>query len=167
MSNEQPNQPQEPHTQSASTQPEQTQETDQEGKPIVSICSACEWAGEKGYEFAQMGADAQVVDELRKVHQQVQANLKKYTFTHGTCEKHLLQSVNQMQNMTPEKAQTFLQRAKLKGNLPSCLLTDAPLRHAYARGLFTKQEIQQAAQQVQQSNHALTERFKRLAGIIK
>lgn len=165
---EQPQQPQQAQTQTQSTQqPEEQPEKDVNGKPMVKICGACQYAGKPGYEKMGLGADEKVVSELKVVDEQIRKHQKDYGFTHGTCAPHYMQSVKQMPGITPEKLASIEAKLKTNPNMAPCLLTDEPLRHAYMRGLFTKEEIQQAAQQVQQSNHALTERFKRLAGIIK
>lgn len=139
--------------------------TDFRGKPIVRICASCQNAGEAGNERLAFNTDQKTKDELKVVNQQVKAHSKDFSFSHGACGLHLLQSYSEIPGITPERMESI--KTKIKNNTDSlpCLITDKALRHGYMKGLFTPEMIKQAAQSQQQSNHQLVERFKTLSGI--
>ena len=115
-------------------------------------------------DFA-FNTDQKTKDELKVVNQQVKAHSKDFSFSHGACGLHLLQSYSEIPGITPERMESI--KTKIKNNTDSlpCLITDKALRHGYMKGLFTPEMIKQAAQSQQQSNHQLVERFKTLSGI--
>jgi len=174
MSNEQPYKP---HTQTQSSgltgdhrtddQNEPRATHDIHGKPMVGVCGSCQYAGKPGYESLSLGVDQKVLDEMKVVDEQIKKHMKDYGFTHGNCKEHYMQIAMQIPGMTPERLALTQSKVKNANSMPACLLKDDALRHAFMRGLFTKDEIDKAAQQVQQSNQNLTERFKTLAGIKK
>jgi len=138
-----------------------------EGKLIVPVCAYCQGINNENMkEFAQ-GIDQKVKDEMKVVDAQIQKpeSKEKHSFTHGTCREHSIQNIKTMPGMTPERLQSFISKLDASSNKTPCLLKNEPLRHAFMRGLFTPEEIQQAQQSTQQSNQQLTERFKKLAGI--
>jgi len=117
-------------------------------------------------EFAQ-GIDQKVKDEMKVVNAQIQKPESKehHSFSHGTCLDHAIQNFKTIPGITPERLNAFIEKLKQSSNPTPCLLKDDALRHAFMKGLFTKEEIQKAQQSTQQSNQQLTERFKKLAGI--
>ncbi len=133
-----------------------------EDKPMVRICAACQNAGEPGNEKFAPGADQSVKDELQQVNKQVKSHIKDFEFSHGACEFHLLQNYASIDGMTPERMASIKTKLVNNPNKLPCLITDKALRHAYMRGIFTNEQMSQ----VTKSNEHLTERFKKLAGII-
>lgn len=133
-------------------------------KPFVSICSYCENINDpRMAEFAN-GIDPKVKDEMKVVNEKVKENKDKFTFSHGTCQQHLVQNLQKISGMTKERIASMIEKSN-QGNPIPCLLTNEPFRHAFMKGLFTPELIKQATQSTQQSNQKLTERFKKLAGI--
>ncbi len=140
-------------------------EQNNQEKPFVRICAACQNAGEPGYEALAFGIDQSVKDELQQVNKQIKAHSNQFEFSHGSCEIHTLQSYSKIEGMTPERMASVKEKLSKNPDKIQCLLTDKALRHGYMRGLFTPEQIKQAAHATQQSNEQLTERFRKLAGI--
>ena len=138
-----------------------------EGKFIVAVCAYCQKINDESMRAFAQGIDQKVKDEMKEVNAQIQKpeNKEKHSFSHGTCRDHAIQNIKTIPGMTPERIHSFIEKMNQSPNQTPCLLKDEALRHAYMRGLFTKEEIQQAQQSTQQSNQQLTERFKKLAGI--
>ena len=138
-----------------------------EGKVIVPVCAYCQKINDENMRAFAQGIDQKVKDEMKVVNAQIQKpeNKEKHSFSHGTCQDHAIQNMKTIPGMTPERLDSFIQKMKQSPNQTPCLLKDEALRHAFMKGLFTKEEIQQAHQSTQQSNQQLTERFKKLAGI--
>jgi len=133
--------------------------------PIIRICASCQVAGEPGKEKLALNADQTVKDELKVVNQQVKSHSKQFTFSHGLCGPHLLQSYSEISGITPERMASIKTKIENNPDTIPCLITNKELRHGYMKGLFTPEMIKQAAHSTQQSNQQLTERFKKLAGI--
>ena len=112
--------------------------------------------------------DPQIKKEMEEVNRQVEeaSKEKKVIFSHGMCIPHMIQTYLDMGYDTAEIEKTA-EDAKKRGNIVPCLLQNAPLRHAYMRGLFTVEQMKQAQQQMQQDQQksSLSERFRKLAGI--
>jgi hypothetical protein len=137
---------------------------DYKGNPVVRICATCQKINVPGMEHASLGIDQKIKDEMDVVNKKIIEKSKEFCFSHGACNPHLYLMYQSIPGMTPERLESV--KEKLKHNTPiPCLLQNEPLRHAFMKGLFTKEEIQKAQQSTQQSNQQLTERFKKLAGI--
>lgn len=137
---------------------------DFEGKPIVRICSYCQQINNPDMVVFAKGIDPKIKDEMKSVDKKVKENRDKFTFTHTVCVPHLTQNLERIPGMTKERIRSMVEKSE-QGNPVPCLLVNEPLRHAYMRGLFTQEQIQQAVQSQKQDNQNLTERFKILAGI--
>jgi hypothetical protein len=139
-------------------------------KQLVSICPYCEKINDPAMQQFAKDVDDTTKKELAVVHQQVEANKAKYRFSHGICPLHFEQYLLGT-GMNPERVKLLAQKKEQEATADSPtgsskdLIHDNALRHAYMRGLFTPEEIKAAAQKVQQSNHALVERFQALSGI--
>ena len=131
-------------------------------KPMVRICAWCTSINREGYEIYDMGVDKKVKDEIAIVDHQIKIHRHDFAFTHGTCIPHLKIAYRTM----PDLLDNALRQAQSQegGSIP-CLLQDEALRHAYMRGLFTPELVQQYLQSQQQSKKELTEHLKKLAGI--
>jgi cell division protein ZapA (FtsZ GTPase activity inhibitor) len=145
---------------------EETQKN-HEGKFIVVVCAYCQKINDENMRAFAQGIDQKVKDEMKVVNAQIQKPESKeyHSFSHGICKDHAIQNIKTIPGMTPERIQSFIDKINQSPTSAPCLLKDEALRHAYMKGLFTKEEIQQAQQSTQQSNERLTERFKKLAGI--
>lgn len=134
-------------------------------KPEVRICSWCQQINSPQFALYAINIDQKVKDEMKVVDEQVRAHDEKdFSFSHGICLPHLIQMYKKQPKMTDEKLKLAIHQSKTqKGGPIPCLLTNDSLRHAYMRGLFTPELIQQAAQY--QENEEIIERFKKLAGI--
>jgi hypothetical protein len=132
-----------------------------QGKPIVNICSYCQKINQPNMVSYAKDIDQTIKNEMKVVDEQVIANQDKYSFTHGICRPHTIQTLRAIPYMTTERLKSMMDKKSQNPNTPPCLLQDEPLRHAYMKGLFTKEDIET----VNQSNQQITERFKTLAGI--
>ena len=137
-------------------------------KPMVRICSWCQGINNKGMENFANTIPENVKKEMAMVDAQVKANQENFTFSHGTCLPHVVQSFKEMK-IPEEKIKLMVD--KVKGDAPPCLVEDTTesqsLRHAYMKGLFTKELIQQALEKQKGENDKITERLQVLAGIRK
>jgi DNA-binding transcriptional MerR regulator len=137
---------------------------DFEGKPIVKICASCQRINMPGMEKFGLEIDQKIKDEMKIVDNQVKSNSKNFSFSHGICQLHLIQQLKLIPGMTKERIKSMVDKSN-QGNPVPCLLQDEFLRHNYMKGLFTSEQIQQASQELQQSNKNLKEHFRTLAGI--
>lgn len=137
-------------------------------KPMVRICSWCQKINNEGMEAYAATVPDKIKQEMKVVSAQVKINQENFTFTHGTCIPHVVQSYREMK--IPEE-RIKLMVDKFKDDAPPCLVEDTPesqaLRHAYMKGLFTKEQIEQAFEKQKGENDKITERFQVLAGIHK
>ena len=131
-------------------------------KPMVRICAWCTSINKKEHKKYDMGVSRRVKAEINVVNYQVKTHKHNFSFTHGVCIPHIKLAYQSM----PELLDNALQQAESQegGPIP-CLLTDDALRHAYMKGLFTPELVQQYAQSQQQAKKDLSERLKKLAGI--
>ncbi len=136
--------------------------TDAAGRTIISICATCQKINNPGMEEFGKGIDQSVKDEMKDVDAQVKANKDKFSFSHGVCQPHMIQTLKTIPGMTEERIKSMIDKSE---NSVPCLLTNAPIRHAYMKGLFTPEQIQQAAQAQQQAQQNLKEYFQKMAGI--
>jgi hypothetical protein len=135
-------------------------------KPMVRICSWCQQINLKQFARYASNIDPKVLTELAEVDKQVKANQNNFTFTHGVCVPHFIQSYKEIPGMTDDKLKPMIQKLET-GGPPPCLITDDATRHAFARGLFTPEMVKQYQQAQQGDNNQITERFQVLAGIRK
>lgn len=137
-------------------------------KPMVRMCSWCQQINGKNMAAQAATIPAKIKEEMKVVDEQVRANKDNFTFTHGVCIPHVIQTYSTIPNMTEEKLKSIVDKVQ-KSDPPPCLVEDTPemaaLRHAYMRGLFTKESMQQAIQTQQSGSAQLTERLQVLAGI--
>ena len=137
-------------------------------KPMVRMCSWCQGINNKGMEKFASTVPDNIKKELGVVDTQVKANQGNFTFSHGACIPHVVQSFRDM-NLPEERIKLMLDKAK--GNAPPCLVCDTPesqaLRHAYMKGLFTKEQMEQAIEKQKSDNTTITERLQVLSGIRK
>ena len=136
-----------------------------QGLPIVMVCSYCQKINDANMQRFAQDIDQEVKNEMKVVDEKIKENKNNFQFSHGICREHTIQNLKTIPGMTPERIQSFINKAGQNPNIPQCLLKDTPLRHAFMKGLFTKEQLQQAHQSTHQSNLQLTERFKKLAGI--
>jgi hypothetical protein len=105
---------------------------------------------------------------MKVVDAQVKANKDNFVFSHGTCLPHIVQTYRGMK-IPEERIKLMVDKAK--GDAPPCLVANTPesqaLRHAYMKGLFTKEQMEQAVEKQKGANDSITERFQVLAGIRK
>lgn len=127
-------------------------------RPFVKICAYCQGINKPQMSNFSTGIDSKVKDEMKQVDAHVKSKSDELTFSHGICEPHLIQTLQEIPGMTKERINSMV--SKLTDSAP-CLLNNDQLRHSYMRGIFTPEQVKQ----VQQSNQHLTERFKKLAGI--
>lgn len=137
---------------------------DFEGKPIVKICSACQMISRPENAKFAVGVDEKIKKELAVVDEQVKKHRNDFNFTHTMCLHHMEQAYTNPQ-IPPEKTKAFIDKLRQRGNNCPNLMEDTALRHAYMRGLFTPELVQQAMQTHQNQNTQLVERFKKLSGI--
>ena len=138
-------------------------EIDFEGKPIVRVCSTCQKINTPGMEKYGLGVDEKIKSEMDEVNKKIISNFKNINFSHGLCNKHLYQMYENVPNMTPERLASVKEKLKHNNPIP-CLLENEPLRHAYMKGLFTQEQIEQAVQN-NQPKISFKDRIKKLAGI--
>lgn len=131
-------------------------------KPLVPICAWCVKANKPEYSYYDLGVSKTVKEEINVVNEQIKENIDKFIFSHGVCVPHLKLSYSKM----PSKLPWALQQAESQpgGPIP-CLLTDDATRHAYMKGLFTSELVQQYNQTQKQTKQEFTEHLKKLAGI--
>ena len=139
-------------------------------KPMVKICSWCQKINIPDMKAYAATVPDKIKEEMKVVSEQVEANRENITFSHGACVPHAIQTYKTMAGMTEEKLKGFINKMSKSGP-PECLVEDTPeaqaLRHAYMKGLFTKELMQQALQKQQGDNNQITERLQVLAGIRK
>jgi hypothetical protein len=137
-------------------------------KPMVRICSWCQGINNDGMKNFASTIPENVREEMKVVDAQVKANQGNFVFSHGTCLPHVVQSFREMK--IPEE-RIKLMVDKVKGDAPPCLVADTQesqaLRHAYMKGFFTKEQMEQAVEKQKGANDNITERFQVLAGIRK
>ena len=133
-------------------------------KSVVLICSWCQRINDPQLAKFAVGIDTKIKKEMSVVDEKVRKNLSKFTFSHGICVPHIIQLYRE-QGQTKSQIELMVKNLTAKGQIVPSLIEDAPLRHAYMRGLFTPELMQQAQQHQQKDNEKLTERFKTLAGI--
>ena len=132
-------------------------------KPLVRICAGCLKVDNPDYAYYDIvGVSDDIKKEIKLINQQIKDNRDKFIFSHGVCIPHLKLLYVDM----PKKLPWALKQSEFQpgGPIP-CLLTDEATRHAYMRGLFTEELVQQYIQSQQQAKADLTEHLKKLAGI--
>lgn len=137
---------------------------DMADKPMVTICSWCQKINDPQFTQFGAGVDTKVKEELKIVDQQVKANGDKFTFSHGVCVPHAIQSYKEIPGMTKDRLKTIVDKMA-QGNPPPNLVENEPLRHAYMKGLFTPELIQQATKEKHALQLEFRQRFKKLAGL--
>ena len=131
-------------------------------KPLVRICAWCLKADDPEYKQYDLGVNDIVKKEIRIINQQISDSRDKFTFTHGVCMPHMKIAYADM----PDKLPLALKQAESQPGGPTpCLLTDDDTRHAYVRGLFTKELFQQYSKEQEHAKTEFTESLKKLAGI--
>ena len=101
---------------------------------------------------------------MKVVDQEVKDNIDNFVYTHGVCIPHVVQTYKELPNMTDDRLNSVVNKA-LQNDPPPCLLTNEPLRHAYMKGLFTPELIQQATKAKHQQQLEERQKLKKLAGI--
>ena len=137
-------------------------------KPTVRMCSWCQTINNEDMKKYAVHVPQKIKDEMKIVDGQVKINRHNFVFTHGACIPHVTKAYSLVPGMTKEKLQSFV--VGLKNDAPPCLIEDTPkaqfLRKAYMKGLFTPELVQQALHKQKQDNQKITERFKKLAGLV-
>lgn len=137
---------------------------DFQGKPIVQICAACQMINRPENAKFAVGVDEKIKKELEVVDEQVNKHRNDFNFTHTMCLHHMEQAYTSP-HIPTEKTKAFIDKLRQRGGNCPNLMEDDALRHAYMRGLFTPELVQQTAQAQQNQNTQLVERFKKLSGI--
>ena len=132
-------------------------------KPIVQICSWCQKINSPENAQYANSIDHKIRDELKVVDQQIKANTDKFSFTHGACIPHLIQSYKAI-GMTDDQLKPIIKKTEMR-NPPECLITNEAVRHAFMKGLFTPELVKQQNDALQQSNNQIKERFQVLSGL--
>lgn len=137
---------------------------DMADKPTVRICSWCQKINDPQFAEYARGIDVKIREEMKVVDQQVKDNKDNFVYTHGVCIPHVVQTYKELPNMTDDRLNSVVNKA-LQNDPPPCLLTNEPLRHAYMKGLFTPELIQQATKAKHQQQLEERQKLKKLAGI--
>lgn len=140
------------------------QNEDMAEKPMVRICSWCQKINDPQYAEQAAGLDTKVKEEMKEVDRKVKESENNFTFSHGICLPHTIQVYKAMPGMTEDRIKMVIQKAE-QGNPPPCLITNEPLRHAFMKGLFTPEMIQQATKEKHRLQLEMRQRFKKLAGV--
>lgn len=117
-------------------------------KQIISMCRYCQ-------------NEYQTVDAAVKNAEVKYGKNGPFVFSHGICPRHYAGMLKQM-GMGDEEIQT---RLTSKENKCPDLKARPDLVQYWSKGIFTKDQLQQAQQAQQTENNVMTERFKKLAGI--
>ena len=139
-------------------------------KQMIRMCSWCQRINKPNMVEQSLSIPAKIKEEMKVVDEQVKVHKDNFAFTHGVCIPHAIQAYKDAPGMTEDRLKIIVDKVG-KSDPPPCLVEDTPemeaLRHAYMRGLFTKELMQQALQQKQGANDKITERFQVLSGISK
>jgi hypothetical protein len=130
--------------------------------PMVKVCTICLHVNTQEWGKLSPGVTNEVKKEIEDVVKVIDAERrakKSVAFGDGYCNYHT-KAIYISHGINPDEAKP--------SDIP-CLVENTPqaaaLRHGYMKGLFTPEQIKQAAQVQQQDNKNLTERFKKLVGI--
>ena len=140
-----------------------------DNRPVARICSWCQRINDNNPHMKKLAEiiPQNIKDEMAIVNQQIKANNEVVHFTHGICVPHYVQKLMEIPGMNDIQLKNAVDKIRNSNPPPPpSIINNAELRHQYMRGLFTKEQMQQAFQAQQAAQQKLTERFQKLAGII-